>query len=545
MNGVCLIDTEAPNQGCDSGFANCNLEVTDGCEVDLQRDADHCGACEDSACSNTNGKASCEDGTCQIECEADYKDCDDDARANGCETRVTSSVNDCGSCDKSCDTSGQGWYAFCKEGSCGETFCDNGNGDCDGDGTCTDPLDTNSNCGGCGIECAVENGTPACNRGNCAISSCDQNESAEWADCDQDYATGCEVNTQTSRTRCGGCLPNEGGEGEDCTAKEGEDHVSVASCMEAACEVASCDTGWVDCDGSFPNGCEIDTSSDKNNCGGCAKDGGEVCVNKPHTRSICSAGSCDYSCDVGWSDLNNDRYEEESDGCEEPTLSVTNVGTWGSSDTGGDGPGVLLTHSLEGAKGTQRLVLTGVICRGNSAANCAATTATYDGKDMRPLTTPGSLFVSDSSISVFYMLDDDLPGAGDYTVEIDRNDEWGSLSVEVVEFGGAEQQIFFADAKTASVDSNCDNGNDTAVTLSNLPANSAIYAFGGGHHSSNYSGTSAITPLTLSTNKVDDYIVFGSGYAEGISGDVTVAAKFTGCYRSVMYAVGVRPDANY
>jgi hypothetical protein len=40
-------------QGCDDGYADCNGDTKDGCEVDLHSDRDHCGECERS-CSSTD-----------------------------------------------------------------------------------------------------------------------------------------------------------------------------------------------------------------------------------------------------------------------------------------------------------------------------------------------------------------------------------------------------------------------------------------------------------------------------------------------------------
>ncbi len=545
MNGQCLIDTASANQGCALGYANCNRNVEDGCEVDLANDPDHCGACEDAACSRANGEATCSDGACSVECSPGFADCDENARANGCETKIASSVNDCGQCGTICPDSGANWFPFCKEGVCGETECFMNMGDCDGDGTCSDALDSTDNCGGCGITCSARNGSTACAGDSCIIAACDETESATWADCDGDYATGCEVNTKTNRLRCGGCLAEQGGSGEDCSLQEGMQHVAVTSCVDGACGVANCEAGWVDCDGVFANGCEVNTETDEANCGGCAEAGGAVCAPKPHTPSECTAGSCDYSCDVGWSDRNGDRYDALSDGCEELTLSLINAGAWDSSDTGGSGPGVTVGHALEGVRGTQRLVLVSVLCRGGSVEACAVTAASYGGVELQRLAPNDDVFMTDSGAQLFYLLDAELPGPGTYPVIIDRNDEWGSLSVEVVEFSGAEQDTFFADVGTVANPAHCDTGLDATILLSGLPPGSAVYVFGGGNHESAASRASTSAPLTLSKSEIDDFIVFGSAYAAPVSGEVSAQLDFTGCFRSVAYAVAVRPESNY
>src|SRR5690606_5108991 len=56
--GTCEIDE------CESGFADCNGIVADGCETPLNTLTD-CGGCG-VPCSRTNATATCATGTCQI-----------------------------------------------------------------------------------------------------------------------------------------------------------------------------------------------------------------------------------------------------------------------------------------------------------------------------------------------------------------------------------------------------------------------------------------------------------------------------------------------
>lgn len=58
--GICQIDT------CNQGFANCNGDVQDGCEIDVTSDPAHCGGCQtscDDASSCTNDL--CASGSCR------------------------------------------------------------------------------------------------------------------------------------------------------------------------------------------------------------------------------------------------------------------------------------------------------------------------------------------------------------------------------------------------------------------------------------------------------------------------------------------------
>jgi hypothetical protein len=300
----------------------------------------------------------------------------------------------------------------------------------------------------------------------------------------------------------------------------------------------------VDCDDSFANGCEIDTDSDEDNCGGCADAAGEVCVPKAHTVSQCMGGTCNYSCAVGWSDRNGDRYEDDSDGCESVTLSVVNSGTSDTSDTGGSGPGVTMNHVLQGVLGTQRLVLVGVVCRGGTAADCTMTTATYGGIALKRLNAQGDVYHPETGIEMFYLLDADLPAPGTHSVVIDRNNQWGSIAVDVIEFSGAEQDTFFAAKAGATKTAACSAGADATAELTGLPPESAVYAVSGGNHLSTGEATAA-APLTLAAASSSDFITFGTGYGTRLSGTVAVSMNLTGCNNSAIYAVGVRPESNY
>ena len=534
-NGQCRIKTDEPNQGCAPNHADCNLDVEDGCEVNLQIDPDHCGACQDAACSGANGEPSCSAGACDIVCSEGFDDCDENVRGNGCETNVLSSIQHCGACGTKCDSNGPGWAAFCKMGQCGQTECEIGQGDCDGDGTCSDSLSSPENCGGCGLTCNVENGVPACDDDTCSIDHCTVTEEMAWADCDASYVTGCETDTFSNPTHCGGCLPDEGGTGTNCSLKEGSDHVTVAGCGAGKCVVAGCETGWADCDGSFENGCEANTNVDENNCGACASDGGEACVEKAHTPSECVSGSCDYSCDPGWADLNNDRYKSTSNGCETRAVTVKNAGTWGSQDTGGSGPSLKIQHTLQSSAGTGRLVLVGIVCRDYSG--CSLTRATYGGAQLSLLE---KIALSNSTAAIYYALDAALPAPGTYTVELDKGDAWGSISAEVLEFRDVSQSAPFAVIGKTSSPDRCDTTGALSVQLDALPAGSIVYAVGGGDRDAE-AAVSTQSPLSLSQSEDSDFTTFGSAYSDRLTGRAVAVFDFSGCIQAVMMAVGVRP----
>jgi hypothetical protein len=212
-NGVCTIST------CQSGWGDCNGEPTDGCEGNLQTDSDHCGACS-TACSRTGGTPSCGSGKCSIACGTGYADCDGDA-ANGCEVDLRISVSHCGSCPNACQLKADA-TPVCKSGTCGISDCAMPYGDCDGDPSNGCEVNENSdvdNCGGCGNRCAIPNATATCSAGMCGIRSCE----GGYADCNAKLADGCETNLNTI-SNCGAC-------GNVCPSTNGNPSCSNGTCL--------------------------------------------------------------------------------------------------------------------------------------------------------------------------------------------------------------------------------------------------------------------------------------------------------------------------
>jgi hypothetical protein len=106
--GVCGDEGCGGPLECDEGWANCNGSPGDGCEVELGTMA-HCGGCDDACDGGDNvASASCNGGTCSIQCVAPFEDCDADA-SNGCEipTGVPNRCDANGLNDNGC------WTAHC------------------------------------------------------------------------------------------------------------------------------------------------------------------------------------------------------------------------------------------------------------------------------------------------------------------------------------------------------------------------------------------------------------------------------------------------
>lgn len=255
---------------CNPGYANCDNNASNGCEVNITTDVNNCGSCGHTCSGGANVAVSgCASGTCTItSCNTGYADCDGNA-ANGCETNTGTSVNNCGSCGFVCNLSNA--TAACTGGQCAVAACNAGYANCDNNAAdgCEVNIGTDpTNCGGCGKVCSIPNGVPLCSAGACAIAACNPG----YANCDNNVANGCETNTNTSLTNCGSC-------GLVCTVANG-----VPLCSAGACAVASCNAGYANCDNNAANGCEVNTTNDRNNCGSC----GLVCAaGKNCVASVC------------------------------------------------------------------------------------------------------------------------------------------------------------------------------------------------------------------------------------------------------------------
>lgn len=88
-----------------------------------------------------------------------------------------------------------------------------------------------------------------------------------FADCDGMAVNGCETDTRTNFNHCGGC-------GMRCLiAGDG-----TPTCTLGSCGVA-CGANQGNCDRMFTNGCEVDLQRDRYNCGACGHFcGAQSCV---------------------------------------------------------------------------------------------------------------------------------------------------------------------------------------------------------------------------------------------------------------------------
>jgi hypothetical protein len=130
--------------------------------------------------------------------------------------------------------------------------------------------DCRTGCGtGANCQVTVQNADGvACNQGACDYSSCVQN----WDSCDGSRTNGCERNINTD-TNCGAC-------GRACQTNTG---TSSNTCSNQVCQ-PNCVLHWASCDGDPVDGCEVNTWTDRQNCGSC----GHVCG----AGEMCVSGEC-------------------------------------------------------------------------------------------------------------------------------------------------------------------------------------------------------------------------------------------------------------
>lgn len=298
-------------RSCKLGFADCNRDPADGCETNLLLDPRSCGSCGTTCPGVQNGAAECKDGTCALaSCTAPMRSCPDGA-AQSCNVNIQNDRNNCGFCGNSCPQPPNGMPAcvngMCALAACAGTFRDCVNGSMDGCETNT--ATSTAHCGGCDRACPVlPNATSTCAASRCGLGMC----AAGYANCNNSVGDGCEAPLQTDVNNCGGC-------GNVCDPLN-----ATPSCSAGACGIGMCDPGYANCNNDITDGCESTPSTDPLNCGACRN----VCRTYPNASTLCSSGTCSMGpCKSGYVNCNN----SDSDGCEIVTSKdPANCGTCGT-----------------------------------------------------------------------------------------------------------------------------------------------------------------------------------------------------------------------
>ncbi|MBI5518111.1 MAG: FG-GAP repeat protein [Deltaproteobacteria bacterium] len=158
--------------GCTRGCMEPTTDVCGDSCVNLRTDTTHCGRCGNACPMGTNAITTCAMGACGYMCGSGFSDCDMD-RTPGCETATGTDVRNCGRCGNACPTATNA-MASCAMGMC-RIACNMGFGDCDmmaANGCEQDLASDPDNCGACRNPCRVTNGTAVCMMGTCDIT-CD------------------------------------------------------------------------------------------------------------------------------------------------------------------------------------------------------------------------------------------------------------------------------------------------------------------------------------------------------------------------------------
>ncbi len=252
---------------CTAGVCACNagtMMCGASC-ANLQTDSMNCGACGTACPMNQM----CVAGACAIACPAPNRICVAGGMMSCLDLQTN--VSNCGACGTACAAANG--VANCAAGACGVASCNAGFANCDmmaANGCEVNTGANIANCGMCGNVCPVRanSAAAACAAGVCGVGACN----AGFGNCNNMPADGCEVNLSNTIANCGAC-------GTVCAAANG-----TPSCAMGACGVAACNAGFGNCDMNAANGCEANTNTDVNNCGGC----GTRCV----AGQMCVAGMC-------------------------------------------------------------------------------------------------------------------------------------------------------------------------------------------------------------------------------------------------------------
>lgn len=277
-SGTC-VDGSANAKSCGTGGGNCStclsgqLCISGACKTHpcpantcywqgatCANANDHCGTnCTNCNTANHASSGTCTSGSCKITaCAAGYH-----LHNNECEA---DSNTVCGSGRVNCNSAGNATAGVCSHGTCVATACKAGYhlnaGKCD--------ADTTSACSG--MNCTK---LPGWKEGTCTGGSCKATK------CKTDYCVSDNacVAGRTNTTACG----KSGGACVNCSTSIA--HTSSTHCVDGACKVLACKSGYCISDNQCVNG-----ASNNNACG----TNGGACKKCPSGQT-CQSGTCKSS----------------------------------------------------------------------------------------------------------------------------------------------------------------------------------------------------------------------------------------------------------
>jgi len=224
----------------------CNQTRCGNACIDTSSDSSNCGKCG-NACV---GGQTCQNGACS--CFVGEMSC-----LGKC-VNTLSDASNCGACGNLCQPG-----EVCSAGKC-TVQCGKPSVICGGN-QCIDIVNDPRHCGGCNMACSANHMKTVTCQGFCNGECL-----PGFANCSGDkQADGCDVNLSNDPKHCGDCATV-------CPARPN----ASASCANSTCAI-TCNVGFGNCDFWSGNGCEINTQTDPSNCGGCAGffgNGGAVCA---------------------------------------------------------------------------------------------------------------------------------------------------------------------------------------------------------------------------------------------------------------------------
>ncbi len=121
-----------------------------------------------------------------------------------------------------------------------------------------------------------------------------------FGDCNHDAQDGCEVELAKDLAHCGSC-------DTACSATG----TAMQECKEGVCKPA-CDATHADCNGDGRDGCEVDVTTSKDDCGIC----GHACSSTHASARACVAGVCKPMCEANFADCSTPAVSAVDNGCE-------------------------------------------------------------------------------------------------------------------------------------------------------------------------------------------------------------------------------------
>ena len=319
---------------CDHGYVEC-----EGKCIDPKTNSQYCGASGDCQGPNQGNKCNgmvCSDGTCKTTCPSGSTLCAISATEKACISQTLSHLaikdDNCFECNAEyCPTKNYNDEYFHEDRCVTEdnsnrlhsaNHCSKCNDKCGDTYVCLPLPDGKYQCG-CQdgyTECSIPGAENKCVDLKALHKTSCDECEAGWDDCNKDPVDGCEVQVSGDKSNCGTC-------GNECNQTFADKHVSGIVCLDGTCQSTGCEAGYGNCDGDNANGCETNLMTPEA-CGNCSNN----CTLQYQTKDknytlSCVEGSCKTTCARGYANCDN----KDHNGCETNITTTRNCGSCGNS----------------------------------------------------------------------------------------------------------------------------------------------------------------------------------------------------------------------